>query len=285
MALMRALGRIQPARSKLIKLIASRRLLSTQPELPDIAAWPYWTDIWSGDPNLRLNSSLDADAVASFHGGHSSALAEPLMLDGVHEIEFVLTGSCLVGVAAARPDPDIWTGAAWGLDARNGGVLRLASAISGLDAGHAIAPAADDEEQRVLAIVDMVARKLSFVDRDGLVDAHVRLPPAVRPWVCFPAGVGAPASARIVSHRRVAVPTSRVAGLTELVEALPVHTQALALAWCDANGVEDVASIAAAGETQAFAEATRVVVPTDEALVAHSEPWASASAKAWAGWS
>ena len=37
------------------------------------------------------------------------------------------------------------------------------------------------------------------------------------------------------------MPTARIAGLTALVETLPTHTQALALAWCDANGVADVA--------------------------------------------
>lgn len=210
------------------------------------------------------------------------------MKDGVHELEFALTGSCLIGVAAARPDPEIWSVAAWGLNAPNGGVVSIASAISGQYAGHANVHAADDEERRVKAIVDMVTRRLSFVtEREGLIDSRVRLPRAVRPWACFPEGGSAPASARIVSHRRVAVPTARIAGLTALVGKLPVQTQALALAWCDENGVADVADIGATGQAEAFAEMTRVVIPADEALVARGEAasWASASAKRWAGWS
>lgn len=77
----------------------------------------------------------------------------------------------------------------------------------------------------------------------------------VRPWALFPAGCDKPASVRLVSHRRVALPLSRVAGLAKLVGDLPVHTQAMALAWCDANGAPSIEAIAAAGEAAAFVEA------------------------------
>ena len=168
---LRAAGRCPRGASRCV----SRRSISTQPA-PSIVTWPHWTDVWAADPKEPLSCNDDCTRVDSYSGGHASALAEPIMRDGVHELCFAVKGGCLAGVAAAKPDPQVWNGRAWALDAPRDDVLHAPTAVSEHCPAQA---AARGDEQLVLAIVDMITRRLTFLSAAGRFDLSGRLPSAV----------------------------------------------------------------------------------------------------------
>merc|ERR1719198_348445 len=86
------------------------------------------------------------------------------------------------------------------------------------------------------------------------LDAGARLPRTVRPWALFPPSRSSRrcGAVQLLSYRRVTLPLGRVEGLEALVEDLPSGKQALALAWCEAEGAASVDAIVHAGATHAF---------------------------------
>lgn len=234
-----------------------------------------WTSLRASGPNSGRSSA-------------SAAIGSLVLDDGVHELCFDVTGSCVIGMAVAgavqparapsgtsasaavtgpptaaviEPHSRAWAGKAWGLDLPSGSLIHASATL--LDGAQQAPPAlalSGGEQQRMRLLVDLSSRRLTFLDGDdgGGIDAGVRLPGAVRPWVLFPrsgqADEVAP-SVRLVSHRRAALPLARIGGLSALVDGLPLQQQALALAWCDAKGAASLGSIVAAGAAGSFLDA------------------------------
>lgn len=239
----------------------------------------FWTDIWADYTPLIASEDAQEVSKSSSPSNSAAALAEPIMEHGVHDLTFEVTGDCVVGVATAfraagthwlaGPSEQLWRGKAWGLDAPSGCLLHASSAVHEGVLSTALASPSETGNaaaRRVEVRVDMATRRLEI---DG-VDAGIRLPSAVRPWALFPKGHADEVlpSARLVSHTSLAVPLQRVAGLAAVVGELPVQQQALALAWCDAEGAPSVRAIVAAGEAAAF--------------VASFNPWPEDDERVWA---
>ena len=72
----------------------------------------------------------------------------------------------------------------------------------------------------------------------------------------------------------MALPLTRVKGLAPLVGELPLHKQALALAWCDAEGAASVADVVAAGDAAMLVDAIMPAAEDEERLWALLDDYA-----------
>ncbi len=190
----------------------------------------------------------------------AAALCGPAALkEGAHEVTLALRGSSLlVGVAEVETAPSIWPWRrrAWGMTAWDGQLVRCPTMLDGPLPPTGQTPAMHSfcvDEVTVTLRIDTVRRRVVFLRNGSTVGAHVCVPAAALcPWALFAPRTDAPVEAmnesvRLVSHTFRAVPTFNVTGLTELVCDLPPPKQALALAWCEARGVEDVGHLGGSG--------------------------------------
>jgi len=233
----------------------------------------YWSELWVDGEPPEVTNDLTELRKTTAPSSSAAALADPIMdaKGGVHELTFAVTGDCIVGVAAAHDQDELWSGKAWGLDAPSGRLLHAPTAIDvGVLSKILASPQHphDARERLVRLRVDTVAGRLSASAQDGALmpddaDAGIRIPRTVRPWVLFPHGHADEVTpgARLVAHRHSSLPLWRIDGLASLVGTQPLHKQALALAWCDAEGATSVGEIVASGEAGAFVSA---ITPVDE---------------------
>ena len=218
----------------------------------------WWSDLCAPHDELRLQVSSDGTSLNRRSPAPAAALADSPLKQGAHEITLAIRGEALiVGVAEAEMLPSLsypWRHRAWGFCAWN---RRLISCPAAFDANSVVVqspgarqlpvPAASDEEVHVHLRIDTVRSQVLFV-WDGKRLGVSNVGTVLRPWALFLsrggiADASSDASAegvRIIAHTYSQVPTFYVEGLTPLVNQLPIVKQALALAWCEGRGIEDI---------------------------------------------
>lgn len=183
---------------------------------------------------------------------------------------FGVTGEALVGLASAparahrTPDGrlDPWTSGGCGVRLSTGRLLLApASNANGGVAGKVVTPLRRIPGDRTEYFVHMrinhnegaLSVKVEHPHRrprGEWVDAGIGLPSHVQPWVCVPAGCSGTSDSAVPVRVRLISSTAhtlsigpalfRVRGLANMVMEWPQMKQALALAWCESEGVVDV---------------------------------------------
>ena len=152
-----------------------------------------------------------------------------VMFDGVHQLTFGIQGDVILGVAGDN-----------GADAKVFGVSTMTGCLhhtttaahpdSGLLGVECLPQRLEGETNEFLVHMEVntLSRELRFRhdEAGGWVNSRVKLPEAVRPWVCAeaePAGDVAP-SVRLVSYSH-STPLSAVRGLERVVSDLPAISE------------------------------------------------------------